>query len=226
LKNPNASRACRAAIISGLVLLASAAGSHAASTDLIYSFTVNLAPLVGNSNGPFLLDLQLAPGTNAIANSVTISTVSVIGGTLDPSNVNNFSTGGVSGSLASALTLTNSSNIDNEFAEGVTAGTTQITFRVDETTNSETGVNAKNEQFNVFVDDSTSGFPIPTNDPSGNNLLFSSTLMEGESQVDFQKFTSVSPEAGATAVPEPASAAMLLLGAIGLCARRRTFRST
>jgi len=217
-------RAYRAAILSTAVLLASAASSQA-NTDLLFPVTLQVGAIEMNGNGEFSLDVQLAPGTNAVTNTVTLSNFQFIGGSLDPSNVNNFSIGGVSGSMSSTLVLTNSSDIDNEFAEAFTSGVTQIKFNVDQTTNSETGINAKDEEFNVFLDDNT-GNPIPTTDPTSQNTLIASVIMEGESIPDLSIHSATNPgsDAGEVTVPEPGSAVMLLCGALGLCARRRTFR--
>jgi hypothetical protein len=222
VKNKLTVRALGAVILSSAFLLASTAQSRA---DLTYYVILNVASLVGNSNGPFSLDLQLAPGSNLVTNTVSLSNFSVSGGTFSGSP--DYTAGGFSGSLGSTLTLTNSSNVNNEFAEAFTAGATQISFSVDQTQNSEIGVNPINEQFNVFVDDSTV-LPINTTDPSGNATLVESQSSFGASLSGISTFSSTSPDAGVVAtvstVPEPASAGLLLLGAGGLLARRRSFR--
>ena len=210
--------------LSAALLLALAAGSQAASTNLVFPVSISLTPALETSgNGEFLLDVQLAPGTNLVTNSVTLSNFVFTGGSLDASNANNFSTGGVSGSLSSSLTLTNTSNLDNEFGEAFTSGVTQVSFLVNQTTNSEPGSNPIDEEFNVYIDDNT-GNAVPTTDPSSANKLISSVIEEGESIGNVNIYPSTSPETGVTAVPEPGSAAMLLVAAVGLCWRRRTFR--
>jgi hypothetical protein len=223
-------RACGAAVLSIALFLSSAARSRAAGQpDLTFFLTLNVASLVSDINGPFSLDLQLAPGSDNIVNTVTLTNFTFTGGSATGSP--NFTAGGATGSLTSTVTLTNSSPIDNELAQAFSSGVTQIQFHVDQTVNPETGVNAVPDQFNVFIDDNNSatGFFVPTTDPTGNDTLLSSTIIEGESLGDLNTYSSTSPDAGVTAsvstVPEPTSAAMLLIvGAFGLCARWRTFR--
>jgi hypothetical protein len=223
MKNILSKRITGVAMASAAVLFASVATSHATSPqpDLNYFVILNVSSLIGNGNGPFSLDLQLAPGSDNVTNTVTLTNFSFVGGSV--SATPNFTMGGESGSMTSTLTLTNSNNINNEFAAAFSAGVTQISFFVDQTVNPETGPSPAPDQFNVFIDDNTGSF-IPTNDPSGNSLLATSTIIEGESMGDVQTFSSASPDGGVattvSSVPEPGSAAMLLIGAVGLVWRR------
>ena len=210
--------------LSASFLLALASASNAAN--LVYFVTLDVASLVSNPNAPFALDLQLVPGSNNVTNSVTLSNFVVTGGTL--TGTPDFSFGGATGSSASSITLTNSNSSDNEYAELFSSGVTRIQFKVTETSNSETVGSGTPipEQFNVAVYDSTQS-NIPTTDPSGGNALVSSAIVAGQTLSSVQTFTSMSPDAGVSAtvslsaVPEPASAGLLLVGACAMIARRK-----
>jgi hypothetical protein len=211
----------RAAALSSAFLFAMASSSQAAN--LVYWVTLNVGTLVGNPNGLFSLDLQLAPGSNNVTNSVTLSNFSVTGGSL--SGTASFSAGGFSGSSASSITLTNTSGSDNEYAETFSAGTTQILFKVTETLNSETVGSGTPvpEQFNVAVFDNGLN-NLTTTDPSGFGALVTSVIASGQTLSSVQTFSSTSPSgvtSSVSSVPEPASAGLLLLGAAGLMARRK-----
>jgi len=212
-----------AAVLSAAALLSLASASQAA---LSYTVTVDVSSLVGNANGPFSLDVELASGSGNVANSVTLSNFQVTGGSFTGSA---FTLGSTSGSFGGTLTLGDSSAY-NEFAQAFTAGTTKITFDVTQTTNSETvGTGTPfPDQFNVFLDDNnTADGLVPTTDPSGANTLLASTIANGETLSNVKLYTSVSPDGGVTIsasalapVPEPATA---LFGAavFGACTLRR-----
>ena len=221
MKNTRILRAGGAALLSAAVLLALAPASKA---DLFYTVTINTASLINNTNAPFSLDLDLVTGSGNVTNTVTLSNFVFTGGVAASSP--NFTQGGQSGSVGSSVVLTNSS-LNNEFAIGFTTFPTQISFLVDETTNSEivgSGTPIP-DQFAVYLDDNNtvSGF-VPTTDPSGANTLVTSTIFSGMTISSVAKYSSTAPDAGvtvATAVPEPGSAGLLLLGAVGLVARRK-----
>jgi hypothetical protein len=226
MKTTRLLRASGAALFIAL-LLGLAPASHAG--DLIYYVTINTASLVGNGDQPFSLDFQLVTGSSTgghgnVTNTITLSNFAFTGGT--PTGTPNFTQGGQSGSFATSIVLTNSS-LNNEFAEDFTIFPTQIQFRVDETTNSETVGSGTPipDQFNVYLDDNNtaSGF-VPTTDPSGANTLVSSTINSGILLSSVQTYSSTSspdPGVSVSVVPEPGSAAMLLVGAVGLVARRK-----
>lgn len=222
MKTPRIFRSFTKVALSASFLFALASASQAAN--LVYYVTLNVASLVSNPNAPFALDLQLVPGSNNVTNSVTLSNFIVTGGTL--AGTADFSFGGASGSSASSIVLTNSNATDNEYAELFSAGVTQIQFKVTETSNSETVGSGTPvpEQFNVAIYDNTQS-NIPTTDLSGGNALLSSAIVAGQTMSSVQTYSSVSPDAGVTvslsAVPEPASAGLLLIGACAMIARRK-----
>ena len=226
MKTSRTARACGAAVLSALILLASAASSQAQTFgDLTYYVTLNVSSLTSNGNGPFSLDLQLNTGSGNVTNTVTLSNFTFTNGSATGSP--NFTLGGETGSLTSSVTLTNSS-ATNELAQAFSGTTTQISFAVDETSNSElvSGGTAIPDQFSVYLDDATGSF-IPTTD-SVNSTLVTEAITAQQTLGSVSTFSSTSPDGGVTAsvsaVPEPGSAAMLVLGVAGLCARRRTFR--
>jgi len=198
----------------GALLLALASSAKATTyPDLQYNVTLNLAPLAAGTGAPYSLDFQLAPGSDNITNTVTLSNFSFTGGSIPTTP--DYTYGGESGSLATSLVLTNSNSLDNEYAAAIASGVTQITFHVDQTPNSETVTSGTPvpDQFNVSIFD-TNGNNVPTSDPSGANTLVTS---------DFGPEATVN-QYTITATPEPNSAALSFLAAgimLGLVLLRR-----
>jgi hypothetical protein len=223
---------CCAAVLSTAFLLALAPASRAAN--LIYTVTLYTSSLDSNPDAPFSLDLQLLTGSGNpttgagnVSNTVTLSNFTFLGGSA--SGTPNFTAGGESGSLAGGLTLTNSSG-NNEFAEAFSSSVTSITFKVNETLNTEvvgSGLPTP-DTFSVFIDDNNTadGF-VPTTAPGGADALVISELVSGDtfSSVGFYDSTS-SPDPGVVAVPEPGSTGMLCLGGtiLAIWVRRKTSR--
>jgi hypothetical protein len=208
-----------------LAALASSAIPAARATSLTYWVTINTASLLGNSDAPFSLDLQLAAGSDNVSNSVTLSNFSFTGGSAAGSS--NYTLGSFSGSFGGTLSLDDSQGT-SEFAEAFSTGVTSIQFKVSETENSEevTSGTPANEQFNVYLDDNNtaSGF-VPSLAPDGSNALLESPLFENATLSSVQTFASTSPDAGvvtAASVPEPSSIGMLAMaaGAVGFAVRR------
>ena len=209
-----------AAIFSVAALLALAPAAHATTfPNLVYDLTINTSSLVANPNGTFSLDFQLATGSGNVPNTVTLSNFQFIGGA--PTGTDTFTSGNETGSLASTVVLTNgAADSDNEFAESFTSGTTQISFQVNETPNSEVvgSGTPTPDQLNIAILDSTIS-NIPTTDPSTNNELVSSVLGSTSNRSTVETFSSLSPDGGVTVVvsaPEPSSTALFLLGFGGL----------
>jgi hypothetical protein len=199
----------RAALLSAAFLLALTAASRA---DLYYSVNLNVASLGSNINGPFSLDLQLVTGSGQVSNSVTLSNFVVTGGSFTGTQTV-VSGSGASGSIGSTLTLTDTS-LDNEVYQAFGCGAPEL--------------------FNVAILDGSLN-NIPTTDPNTNDinagtwtLLSGSSAIQGVNQLGVYNSSSSGEAPGVTtaaaAVPEPASAGLLLLGVAGLAARRRTVR--
>jgi PEP-CTERM motif-containing protein len=216
----------RTLLAAGAVALASAIAPAAHATLLTYVVTLNTASLGSDSNGPFSLDLQLATGSGNVANSVTLSQFTFLGGT--PSGTPNYTDGSESGSLAGTLTLTNA-DANNEFAEQFSSGVTKITFDVSETENTEevTSGTPTDDQFNVYIDDQngSTNDDIATGATDGGDELLESPMFENATLSSVKTYNSTTPDAGVTvttAVPEPASTSLMVvaLGAVGLISRR------
>jgi hypothetical protein len=215
----------RILLVSGLAALASTAIPAARATLLTYVVTINTASLLSNPDAPFSLDLQLAPSSDNVTNSVTLSNFRFTGGSA--SGTPNFDQGSFSGSFAGTLTLTNASG-NSEFAEAFSTGVTSVQFMVSETENTEevTSGTPIDDQFNVYLDDNNtpSGF-VPSTAPDGSEALLESTLFENATLSSVKTFSSQSPDAGVvttTAVPEPGSIGMLAMaaGVVGFAVRR------
>ncbi|MBE7157492.1 MAG: NF038129 family PEP-CTERM protein [Rhodospirillales bacterium] len=220
MKVPKASRLRYAALLSGSLLLAGAAHSQA---NLSYNVYLNTASLVGNSNGPFSLDVVLGSGSQTpnSDNTVTLSNFVFVNGSLGTIS---FTSGGVTGTMASTVTLTNSSE-DNEFAETFSNTVTQIQFSVNMTSNTN---NPFPDQFNVLILDGGLN-NIPTTDPNGGNTLVLANINTGQTLASVQTYqsTATGEAPGVTAaVPEPGTVASMLagLGALGVYLRGRKSR--
>jgi hypothetical protein len=207
-----------AALLSTAFLIALAPAARAVTfPDLDYDVTLNVNSLNLNPNGPFSLDLQLVQGSGNVTNVVTLSNFQFVGGS--PTGTPDFTSGNETGSLASSVILTNTAG-DNEFAEALSSGVTQISFKVDETPNSEV-VNSGTpvpDQFNIAVLDNNLN-NIPTTDLSGGNTLVSSALGSSATLATVNAYSSLSPDAGVTAIiaaPEPHSWALGLLAACAM----------
>ncbi|HUB67708.1 MAG TPA: hypothetical protein VL981_09525 [Candidatus Methylacidiphilales bacterium] len=227
--------AAAGALLSTAVLLAFAPASQAQilpPTDLVYQVSINVSSLDLNSNQPFSLDLQLVTGSGNVTNVVRLYNFSFTGGS--PSGTPDYTNGGETGSLAagSGVALTNSAS-DNEFAEAFSSGVTNISFRVDETTNSEVVGSGTpiDDQFNIAILDNGLN-NIPTTDPSGGSTLVSSTIFSNMTLPSVNTYSSESPDGGVTvslvAAPEPGcaelsfmAAGVMLLVVLGLRHRRQ-----
>ncbi len=213
-------RTSSAVLLSAAALLVLAPAAKAANAfttpNDTYTVTLNLSSLETNSNGPFSLDLQLVTGSGNVTNTVQISNFAITGGTTV--GAADYTNGGETGMIGTggSVTLTNTAS-DNEIAEEFSAGTTQISFTVNQTPNNEivSSGSAIPDQFNIAVLD-TNQSNIPTTDPSGGNTLVSSDLGE---DATLETYSSLSPDGGVTvivATPEPSSTALSMIAAVGL----------
>jgi hypothetical protein len=174
------------------MLLAVSTTGHAA---LSYTVQFNVASLIGNSNGPFSIDLQMTAGSGNASNSVTLSNFQVIGGSLiGPVSAD----GSYSGSLETIVPLNNTA-LKTYFAQQFSDETTAILFGVTQTTNSEFVAmgTAIPDQFSVYLDDphTPDGY-VPTTDPNGANTLLVSSIVSGQTYQNVATFGSTAPDAG------------------------------
>jgi hypothetical protein len=214
------------AAISIGMLFAFAPRSHA--VNIYYDVTLNVASLVSNSNGPFSVDFQLSTGaeTGNSDNTVRISNFAFTSGS---ATAITYTFGGETGSLGQAITLVNSNAQDNEFAESFSAGTTSISFEVQQSTYTNQPFD---DLFDISILDGSLN-SIPTTDPNDGNTLLYSDINTGQSEgniastIQTYSSTSGGEAPGVTvtlAVPEPGTYATVLLGAAALVtfgARRR-----
>ncbi len=207
--------------VSGSLLLACAPQSKA---NLSYTITLDVASLIGNANAPFSLDLTLSSGSqfpNSL-NTVILSNFTFLNGSVGAVS---YSNGGESGSMASTVTLTNSSEA-NELAQFIGSTVTRISFNVNETSNTN---NPYPDQFYVAILDGGLN-NIPTTDPSGGNTLVLSNINTAQTLASVATYRSTAngeaPGVIASAVPEPSPVVGLLigLGGLGLGVHRKTSR--
>ncbi|MGA2264163.1 MAG: NF038129 family PEP-CTERM protein, partial [Acidobacteriota bacterium] len=102
-------------------------------------------------------------GTGDGNNTVTLTNFHFGGGSATPSPI---LFGGVSGDISGTVTL-NDSSFFNAFVQGFTPGN-DLSFLVDMTTNVDSGPTPDAFAFSIL---DSSGFPIPTLDPSGADTL-------------------------------------------------------
>jgi hypothetical protein len=207
--------------LSVLALLVAFVSTSWANLD--YTVTLNTTSLVGNGNSPFSLDLALSSGSqfpNSF-NTVTLSNFVFTNGSVGATS---YSIGGESGSMSSSVTLITSSE-DNELAQFFSSGVTHISFKVDETSNTD---NPFQDQFYVAILDNGLN-NIPTTDPSGGNTLVLSNINTAQTINSVATYQSTAGgeapgvTASVAAVPEPTSitSLMLGLGVMGLCICRK-----
>jgi hypothetical protein len=92
---------------------------------VIYSVTLNTAPLIGNANAPFALDFQLTSGntTSAVENTASLSQFNVGTGGSAGTGRPFPNSGNASGNLASTVTLsTSGGTFFSEFSQDFTPG--------------------------------------------------------------------------------------------------------
>jgi hypothetical protein len=201
-------------LIAGLVV---AGSSPAAATSISFHVQVNTAPLIGNSSAPFSLDFALTDGSGTLAgpNTVFINDFTFGGGS--PAGAPTL-TGGVSGSLASSVTLSDSASFFNELFQPFTPGSS-LGFDVTMTTNADP---VSPDAFAFAILDKNL-FNLPTTG-LGDSLLLAN-ITPGLTRAGVQAFSTTAPAGVAVsvaAVPAPEPATLLLVGTgLAAAARRR-----
>jgi len=192
----------------------------ACKAQLLYEVSLDTSPLVTASSGPFSLDFQLLDGSGSgdANNTAVLNQLNFgIGGSAagDPTVL-----GGATGDVSSAVTLTDSSFL-NEFVQPFTPGDT-LRFNLSVTNNQDIG--DLTDQFAFALLDGN-GTALPTFGP-GNALLTVDLATGGLQTFSTSGPSSVSLNAPAvTVVPEPSAIAFLLTGCTGWMVMRKLRRS-
>jgi hypothetical protein len=178
------------------------------SADSLYSVIVNTAPIQGQSG---YLDFELGSGPNAPLASVSVTQFST-NGSLAPGR--DQVTTGVAGRLPASVTLTNSTQFVDYFA-GFQFGT-QLSFTLNVMNFPATSNSGNTFAFGLYGADGAT--PLGANDGFGNSLLVQINPNGTSSIQSFNPAVALN-----TAVPEPASAGLFVVAALGSAAliRRR-----
>jgi hypothetical protein len=182
-----------------------------------YSVSLDTTALVGNSSGPFSVQLVFTDGSGVgdANNLVTVSNVQFGGGA---ALGNPFVFGGVAGSLETGIAITDSSFF-NFFLEGFSAGN-QLNFLLTLTPNDD--LTGTPDRLVFYLIDAF-GNPIPTLAPYGDyfwGVDIHSTGPVFDAYASDTSRTSISIPAPIISVPEPGM--ISLLGAsTALAALRR-----
>jgi hypothetical protein len=211
----------RFGLISILVAgFAAAIPSSAQATSISFHVQVNTAALIGNPSAPFYLDFALIDGSGTLAgpNSVVISSLGFAGG--GSLNGAPSITGGVTGNLASSVSLSDNANAFNEYFQAFTPGTA-LGFDVTATTNADP---ITPDAFMFAILDKNL-FNLPTNGQA-DSLVFVNILpfLNSNSLAGIQTFSTTNPvgvTATASAIPEPGTLLLLGTGITALVRRRR-----
>lgn len=197
-------------LIAGLMALFFGAGRNAYADGISDTITVDTSGLPSTPGSEIVFYLIDGSGTGDGNNTATLGSFGFGGGsagTVDSVNT----TGGVSGDMTSAITITDSS-FTNVLAEYFMAGSS-LSFLLNLTTNVDAGPTP--DQFGFAILD-PSGNPVPTSDPTGNdNLLIINIDSSDPAVTTYSDSVTVTP-AGPVSTPEPGTLLMLCSGMIAL----------
>jgi len=188
--------------------------------DITYRVTIATDALQGAPAGPFYVDFQLFDGTGAgnANTTVSLSNFNFGGGS---SVAGTFDAGGVSGSLDSNITLTDSS-FYNEFYQGFTPGST-LQFDLQISSSPQGGVTPDSFAF-AFLDSTLSN--LPTLAP-GSDVFSYVEIGDGDPVVtNYASNDSIIPNAGGPGLsilapsfqPVPEASTFGAAAAVGLLA--------
>jgi hypothetical protein len=168
-----------------------------AFADDILNVNVNTSGL-GSSADSEIFFFLIGTGNN----TATLSDISLGGGSAGA--VDTLSTtGGASGSLSSSISLNDSTDFLNIFAQSFLAGS-NLSFVLDLTTNV---VSPNPDQFSFTILD-PSGNPIPNSDPTGNDNLLAINLDSSTPTPNIYSDLVTTP----APIPTPEPSSFLLLG--------------
>ncbi len=192
-------------IIGGAVALFIGMGQRDARADSINDIisvdTSGLPATPGSEIVFFLID---GSGIGDSLNTAMLSSFTFGGGSAGLVDSVN-STGGVSGDMASGVTMTETS-FTNVFAQVFTAGSA-LSFDLNLTTNLQTGLTP--DQFGFAILD-PSGNPISTSDPTGDDSLAIVNINSSNPPiVTYSDIVTVTPVVGTVATPEPSAAPVI-----------------
>ena len=192
-----------------------------------FTVTLDTSGLVGNVNAPFSLAFLFTDGSGLgdTNNTVLLSGFTFGGGSAGSVNLN-LSGGGQSGSLASGVSLTDSSFF-NAFVSAFTPGST-LSFTVTMTTIVDSGGTPDQFSFSLLENcpaTATACNNVPTSDLTGANSLLTVNIDSANPAKQTFAASGFTPAPTiVTGVPEPGS--LLLLGtgllALVLFSRRLT----
>jgi hypothetical protein len=209
------------AAFAGVVALFASSLAHAQS---FFDVRLNTSALIGHPAGPFYLDFQLNDGTGLGNgnNTATLSQFNFGGGSLLGAAT---SFGGATGSLASSVTLTDTSFF-NEFFQGFTPGSS-LSFRLSLTNN----VNPPTPDLFAFSILDADLFNIRTFSPGNSDALvlvnitgpnLVANAYAGNGAPDQTGATSIALAApSVTPVPEPSAYGLMGAALVGATAWRR-----
>lgn len=195
-----------------LTVLSIGAGPSPALADETVNVSINTSSLPMTPGSEIYFDFTDGSGIGDSDNSVTISGISLGGGTAGAIDTSSLGiTGGESGNLTSGVTLIDSSPF-NQFAQFFTAGTA-LSFVMDLTTN--VGPSSIPDEFSLFIYDPNGNPLATTSDPSGFDSLLIVNINSASPAVDNYDTSLVTATVTTTVVtPEPSTLPLCGLGSI------------